>query len=86
MIFKTFLIAVFFTLVESQDTSEKGSVIKQVPFSNNPGFDITMFSLPYEVNNLQMRFNQNTILMYLYSNNVYAVLMCLYSTDVTVQY
>uniref|UniRef100_A0A8W8INI1 Uncharacterized protein n=1 Tax=Magallana gigas TaxID=29159 RepID=A0A8W8INI1_MAGGI len=34
---------------KSQDTSEKGSVIKKVPFSNNPGFDITMFSLPYEI-------------------------------------
>lgn len=33
---------------KSQDASEKGSVIKKVPFSNNPGFDITMFSLPYE--------------------------------------
>lgn len=33
---------------KSQDTSEKGSVIKKVPFSNNPGFDITMFSSPYE--------------------------------------
>lgn len=31
-----------------QDTFEKGGVIRKVLYSNNPGFDISVFGLPYE--------------------------------------